>query len=311
MARSNQTVLRFVVKPTGHPLEVMNRFHPQGKTVLNSTAWRGKEPRTCGVTKVRSRPHTPDSNESVVFDVEVSYRPRGCITFVGNTKYDGWTAMVLDRAKDGTFLDGHGKPLSEGQPPVYLPYELYDVVDFNQIDFGEFRGEFEVEAVKHVQFDDVMRQIEQSSRFSASIKSTFVAPRRDRPLVKIVLSSAPSGTGRDGFGTRIINVNNATPHLQQVLLDHLTELVSGFIEGRYSMKCLSDGELVFVEFSDLLVDCAPNEQGKESRFNCLGEYVPADFFDELANRLMATYELEVTVVDGEEAGLLLRRPVSE
>ena len=307
MPRISQTILRFVLKSVGNPIDIMARFHPQGKTVLNRTEWRGKEPRSCGIGKVKMRPYSAGSNDPKVFDVEVTCRPEGCITYVGSTKYDGWTAVMLDRSSDGTLLDGHGKPLPEGQPPVYLRYEVYNDVDFNEIDFGEFVGEFESQGVNHVEHRDVLRQFQESPHGSVSIKSTFMAPRRQRPDVKIALSNAPSGIGTDGFGTRIINVNSFTPQLQQVLLDQLTELVSGFVEGRYSIKNFSTDDFVFAELSDVLVDCTPNEQGKESRFHCLREYVPDTFLEDLATRLMATYEVDVSVVDGPEGGLLLRR----
>ena len=268
------TVLRFALTSTENPLDVMARFFPQGTTQLNRTEWRGKEPRSCGLTNVKMRPHSAGSDQPKVFHVEVTYRPKGCVTFVGPTRYDGWTAMMLDRKQDGTLLDGHGNPLPEGQPPVYLPFEVHGDAEFNDIDFGEFVGEFDLEGVSHVAIEDLLGKIQESARFSASIHSTFMAPRRHRPLVKIVLSNAPSGTTMDGFGTRIVNVNNYTPHLQQVILDELTELVSGFIEGRYSIKNVSNDDLVLVELDDSLVDCTPNEDGKESRFNCLAEYVP-------------------------------------
>ncbi len=302
MPTMSQTILRFVMKSSENPMDIMNRFNPQGKPVLNRTEWRGKEPRSCGVTNVSIRPHSVGSHEPFIVDVEVTNRPQGCIVYVGKTKYDGWTAMMLDRKNDGTLLDGHGKPLPEGQPPVYLRFELFDDVDFNEIDFGEFVNEFAVEDVKHVEYDDVLQNCS-----SISSSSTFMAPRRHRPQVKIILSNSPSGTMTDGFGTKIINVSNFTPHLQQVLLDELGELVSGFIEGRYSIKNLSNNDFVFADLSDSLVDCTPNEEGKESRFGCLTEYVPATLLEDLAKRLMATYEIEVSVVDGRRTGLLLRK----
>src|SRR4051794_39625256 len=92
-----------------NPITVMSRFHPQGKRVLNRTECRGKEPRSCGVVNIQGRAHTVGSHEPFVFDIEVGYRPKGCITYTGGTKYDGWTALVLDRAQDGTLLDGQGK----------------------------------------------------------------------------------------------------------------------------------------------------------------------------------------------------------
>ena len=91
------------------------------------------------------------------------------------------------------------------------------------------------------------------------------------------------------------------------LLDHVTELANGFVEGRYSIKNMSNDEVVFVELDDVLVDCTPNEQGKESRFHCLREYLPDSWLDEQAMRLVATYEIDVSVVDGPTIGLLMRR----
>lgn len=307
MPNSKQTALRFVLRSSENPMALMARFQPQGKTVLNRTEWRGKEPRSCGVTRMNLSPEKSGSEPRVfIAEIEVAYRPKGCITYVGQTKYDGWTALMLDRTRDGVLLDGHGNPLPDGQPPVYLPFELFNDVEFNDIDFGEFVGEFEVEDVKHVDYTDVWQQFTQSLQFGLSMRSTFMAPRRHRPMVKLVLSSSPSGTSTDGFGTRIININNFTPQLQQVLLDELTQLVSGFIEGRYSIKNLNNKDFVFAELSDVLVDCTPNESGKESRFNCLKEYLSDTYLDDLAKRLMATYYVDVTVVEGEKIGLLLR-----
>jgi hypothetical protein len=285
---------------------MISRFHPNGKTLLNRTEWRGKEPRSCAVTKVESRPHVAGNTESLVFEIEVSYRPKGFITYLGDTRYDGWTAMLLNRDQDGTLLDDGGNPLSEGEPPIHVPYEVCEDVDFNDIDFGEFLREYEVQGIKYVQFDNVMRELMESGSVNTS---TFMAPRRQRPYMKIVLSNAPSGTGSDGFGTRIININRSTPRLEQVLMDHLAELVSAFIEGRCSLKTISTHDFVFIELSDALVDCTPNETGKESRFDCLSDYVSGTFFEELAKRLMATYELDVNVVEGKNTGLLLRRVV--
>jgi hypothetical protein len=306
-AGPKQAVLRFVLRSAEHPMTVMSRFLPEGKVVLNSTEWRGKEPRSCGVVSVKGPPHAPGGPEPVVYDIEVAYRPKGCITYSGGTRYDGWTAVVLDRTEDGTLLDGEGKPLPEGYPPVYRRVEVYGDADFNQIDFGEFVEELEVEGVKHVPLEEVMGRIRRSARFSASLNASFVAPRRHRPVVKIALSNEPSGIGVDGFGTHIFNIQKSAPQLRQTILDHVGEVVTGFVEGRYSVKNMSNGDIVFVELDDVLVDCAPGEEGKKSRFDCLREYLPDSYLDELAMRLMATYEVDVSVVEGPKIGLVLRR----
>jgi hypothetical protein len=49
--------------------------------------------------------------------------------------------MLLDRKPDGTLLDGHGGGLPDGGEPVYLPFELYHDIDFNELDFGELLSE--------------------------------------------------------------------------------------------------------------------------------------------------------------------------
>jgi len=306
MPTTRPTILRFKLKSTGSPLDLMETFLPQGQTVLNRTEWRGKEPRSCGITNVSIQPYKHGSIEPKTVDIEVTYRPKGCISFIGRTKYDGWTARVIDRMQDGTLLDGHGKPLPEGEEPVYLSFELHHDVDFNAIDFGELVTESEVGSITRLQYDDILQMIQKSSRFSISVSSTFMAPRRHRPFVKVVLSNEPSGASIDGFGTRIVKVNSFTPHLQQVLLDELTDLVNGFVEGRYTIKNMSNDEFVFAELDDVLVDCTPNDQGGESRYDCLKEYLPDSFLEDLAKRLMATYEVEVSIVEGRHFGLLLK-----
>jgi hypothetical protein len=310
MSKSDQSILRFILKSTGNPFEVMARFRPQGKLVLNSAYWHGKEPRSCGITNVKWGPCSQDDSP-IAFNIEVTYRPKGCITYVGNTKYDGWTAMVLDQKKDGTLLDGHGNPLHPDAPSVYLPYEVFTDVDFNNIDFGEFVGEFGVETIKHIKYEDWETQAKKSSHFSVGNCCTFMAPRRHRPLAKIALSNSPSGISADRFGTKIIVVNSFTPHLQQVLIDELTELVGGFIEGRYSISSWSNAEYVFIQLDDAFVDCTPNDSGEPSRFHCLAEYVPDDFLEELARRLIATYKIEANIVDGVKSGLLLKESEDE
>jgi hypothetical protein len=302
-----QSVLRFALRTTDDLMTVMSRFHPHGKPLLNSFAWRKKEPRSCKVTSVAGRPHPADTSGAVVINVEVTCRPKGCITYVGGTKYDGWTALQVDRSTDGTLLDGHGSPLRDGHPPVYRRVEVYGDIDFNQIDFGEFVSETEVDGIRHLSVEQVIGRLAQSRRINASLTSSFVAARRHRPAVKIVLSNAPSGTATDGFGTLIRTINNSTAQLQQVILNHVNELVNGFVEGRYSIKNMSNEELIFVELNDILVDCSPNEEGKDSRFDCLCEYLPEAFLDEVAMRLMATYDLDASVVDGPRPGLVLKR----
>jgi hypothetical protein len=300
-----ERILKFVLR-TDKILHLTERFHPEGRIVLNSTEWRGKEPRSCGVTNVRSHTYTGRDKGPIPVDVEVTYRPKGCITFVGDTKYDGWTAMMLDRQPDGTLLDGKGQPLPDGAPPVYLGFQMYKEMDFNEIDFGEFVGESEKPSIPHLALKDVLEQVEQHGMSKGSIHSSFMAPRRSRPSVKIILTNEPSGTGRDGFGTHIINIDNATPQLEQVLLDKLSEVMDGFLEGRFSLKNIGTDDMTFVELSDALVDCTPNEHGLDSWFGVLSTYVPSTFMEELAKRIMAKYLVNVSIVDGKDGGLLLR-----
>jgi hypothetical protein len=307
MADVKSTILKFVVKASGNLPETMSRFHPKGQIVLNRTAWMGREPRSCGVTRAKGRPFSPGDGKPIIFDVEVSYRPKGCITYVGDTRYDGWTAMLLDRAKDGTLLDGHGNPLASGQAPVFLPFEVFGDAEFNDIDFGDFQGEVEVEGIRRIDFKETITEMQQSGYFAGSTYSTFMTPRNHRPYSQIILTHSPFGIGSDHFGARVVNIDISTPHLEQVIIDQIKDIVGGVMEGRYSLKNFSGRDAVFLDISSILVDCTPNEEGKQSRFNCLFEYVPATFMEDIAKWLMANYEVDVAIVEGENHGLLLRQ----
>ena len=309
----NERILRFEIRATGNPLEIWDRLHLHGRTLLNRTAWRGKEPRTCGIVGASGKPYRPGSNEPKVFEVRVAYRPPGCITYTGDTRYDGWTAMLIDRAPDGTLLDGKGSPLPLGKPPVYLPFELYDDVEFNDIDFGEFLGEEEVPGVDHIRFDEVVKSFTGGATFSADAHGSFVVARRSRPTRKIILSSQPTGplSGPSGH-EQVINVNINEPHLKDVVMRHLKDTLAGFLEGRLSLTTMSgDDSTVLVLLSDCLVDCTPNESGGKSRSNVLDEFTPGSFLEDLAKQTMATYEAEARVVEGAKTGLLLRRIVKK
>lgn len=302
---TQSTILRFELKFSGHPIELYNRFMPQGMYVLNTTEWRKKEPRSCAVTKISTGLGSEEGAADV--QIEVEYRPKGCVKFVGGTKYDGWTALMVDRSPDGELLNGKGEPLANGEPPVYRPVEVYRDVEFNDLDFGEFVGEFEM-GLGRLTYHEASEAIVASDEVSVGLNSTFMAPRRHRPNVKLVLSNAPSGVSTDGFGTKIIRISNYTPHLKQAVLDEVTSIVSGFIEGRYSLNNMSSRESTLIEISSLLVDCTPNEHGQESRFDCLSEYMSSEHLEDLAHRIAANYTVDVSVVHGERFGLLLTRP---
>ncbi len=300
--------LCFVLKMQGFMesmRELHSRFLPNGRYVLNRTEWRGKEPRSCAVTNVATRPHSAGDPGPVIIDIEVTYRPKGETTYVGDTKYDGWTAMMLDKTSDGVLLDGHGQPLKDGDPPVYLPFEVYDDVEFNDLDFGELFGEFDASGVKHTTAEAVMEDLQASGRFGG--RTTFVAPHRSRPLKKIILSGQPSSEFIDGFGTHIFNINNTTANLGHVLVEELTKLMCDFIEGKVSIKSIENDSLVYVDLSDSLVDCAPNEDGMDSFFEILHLHTPPGFLDDLAKRLMSKYAVDVEVIDGKRGGFVLRR----
>lgn len=302
------TLMRFKLAHE-RPMDAFTLFYPKGHHVLNRTEWRGKEARSCSVTGLRSLPYTADHEGLVLFEVEVSYRPKGHITFVGETKYDGWTAMMLDKTKNGTLLDGQGQPLSAGQDPVYLPFEVYEDAEFNEMNFGEFLEEVEIGGVKHITHDELMQQVQASTRFSATIQSTFVAPRRQRPQVRIAISEAPLASGGDRSDMRVIFLDKTAFRFQQTLLEQLFEVASGFVEGRYSMKVLSTDDIDFVEFSDCIMELrpAPNHQQIESVFDVFSSYVSSADMEEIAKRLMVIYEVDVTVVDGKRGGFLVKR----
>ena len=304
----NEKILSFVLTTKAHPLEVMKSFPPNGQIVLNRTIWRGKEPRTCCVTKYKSGAKSlKDNTQELSFDIEVTYRPPGCITFTGNTKYDGWDALVVHE-KDGVLLDESGTPLAEGQPPVYSKRRVLDEIDFNSVQFGEFVGEREG-GIEHITCSDeeFCKSLLDDTKPGETVTfgpSDFMARHRTRPLTKIVLSNAPSGEGYDGFGTRLIFLNNNEPHLEHKLTSCLHRLVCDFIEGKAAIKCIGNSKKVLVELSSALVDCTPNEHGFASWFDMFDCYVPMSFLHEMAQQVMSLYMVKVSVVDGPTRGLL-------
>jgi hypothetical protein len=308
----NERKLRFELRANADPFTLMDRFHPGGELVLNRTEWRGKAPRTCGVTKAKSKPHNAGSDKPWVFDIEVSYRPPGCITYTSGTRYDGWTTTLLDRMADGTLLDGAGKPLPPGKPPVYRRFEVYKDVDFNAIDFGTFIEEVEVPGIERISLDDVFKEFGQSGRFESMVDGSFVVPRRSRPRKHIMLSKLPTGTLRTQHGENILNINGDEPHIQDVVMRHIKELLAEFLEGRISLPAIVGGNGdIFVELSDCIIDSTRDRNADEARPNILDEYTPESFLEELAKETAATFLVEAKIVEGPKTGLLLRRERSK
>ena len=301
-----ESKLRFVLE-TNDPTEVVGRFYPDGQQVLNRSVWRGKEPRTCAVTHVASRAKSAATPGPFVFDVEVTYRPPDVVHYVGTTRYEGWQLVHLDCAADGTLLDGRGKPLDPAAPPVYLKFDVFKDIEFNDVDFGEFVEEIETRPTKRLDFESVMLRVQEathrSGRMHATIHSTFIAPHRNRPMAKILLADLPSQITGPQKGTSLIVVNKDAPHLTHVLYVQIAHLMTDFMEGKISIKSISDGEGVFVELSDVFIDGT----GGDSRFGVLHEYLPDTFLDDLAAQLVSVFEVEADVVGGAHCGFYLRR----
>jgi hypothetical protein len=287
--------LLFLLKETDPgttPFGVIDRFQPGGRYALNRTEWRGKEPRSCAVTNWHGAMRYFGDKQQMAWDLEVSYRPKGFISYVANTRYDGWTAMLLNRETD---------------PPAYVPREVYGDIEFNDIDFGEFVSETDVEQVKHTTAESLKGELMGSGRFSAGLRSSFMAPHRSRPHKKLILTNSPTGVGIDGFGTHILNINNSTPNLQLVIMDQIVGLMCEFLEGKAALNTMGNDSVVNVRLIDALVDCTPNERNEPSRFNILDSYIPPDFMVDLAKRLMSIYAVEISVVDDEKCSLVIRR----
>jgi hypothetical protein len=301
------TIMRFSLKAPNDPRQLWNLFLPQGKTVLNRTSWRGKEPRSCGIMRMHVHSRLVDGGETAVAEIEVAYRPPGYINYIGGTKYDGWTALVPIRDRDGTFRDEQGGPLPDGHSPQIRRFEVYADVEFNDIDFGELVEESPVHDETFADWQSVFKDILATGEsFGISMVSKFTAPRRNRPPVKLVIAPVKSGITVDRFGMRVTVIDSSTPKLAEVLLDEVTELVSGFIEGRYSLNTTTSGAMTLVDLSSLLVDQRPTANGGEPLFDCLDQFVSREWLLELSKRITATYQATATPVVGEKVGLLLK-----
>lgn len=306
--KPKESVLRFkLTLPKGSAMDAFDRFFPLGQRVLNRTAWRGKEPRSCAVTKVDG---VGDSFVGAAeYNVEVTYRPKGTAHFVGNTKYDGWTAMLLDQKKDGTLLDGKGQPLEPGKDPVYLPYELYKDAEFNDLDFGTFLGEFEAPGLTRLTEEEALSRVHQSRRVRGGIRSTFMAPRRQRPVIQILLTDRKLAPLSGDSMKESIMITLDEPHLKQVIRDRLYDLVAGFLEGRNSLHTITTDENEWVDLSRAIMELHTEENRTE--FEVLGKYVTTEDLEEIAHHLMAVYDIEVDIVTGKRAGFLMRRGSGE
>jgi hypothetical protein len=208
--------------------------------------------------------------------------------------------------QDGTLLDGHGKPLPEGNPPVYLPIEVYHEIEFNDLDFGKLVDETELAGVQRIAKADVMKSFSTRNGFNTD---TFTAPRRSRQLTKIVLAKDPTDEGTDRWGGRLIVLSESEPYLDQLIVKKVTELVCEFIEGRTAIaKTMTGGPNdVLIDLSDVIVDATGHEDGLGTWFNVFRGLLPLTFLDDLAKQLMSLYEVEVKVLDGADVGLYVVR----
>jgi hypothetical protein len=281
--------------------DIWTRFFPNGRYVLNRTEWKGKEPRSCAVTRVASKSKRVGDGGPITVEIEVTYRPKGDVSFVGKTRYDGWQAMVPARTLTGEFADAEGRPLPPGAAPVYVPTDVYDDAEYNDLDFGSLVLEQDEHAIRTTTTDAVMEELKASGRTGGI---PFVAAHRSRPMRKLLVANAAAHTAVDGFGTLVEIVPSTTPQLKHVLSQRLAEVMVDFVEGRASIKSIGNEHVTLVMLSDVLVDCT--DPSGQSRFNVLSEYTEPTFMDDLAKRLMSVYQLEVSIVPGEEGGLVLR-----
>ncbi len=295
-------VLHFKYKPGGSSFEWMHdvhgKFMPQGRYALNKTEWRGKPPKSCAVTRLSMPPTSPGAE--MIVDIEITERPTGFISYTGNTRYDGWTAMMVKEPN---------KILADGEVPEYVPTEVYGEMEFNDLDFGEFIREEEIEDVQETTEDLIIEELKASGKISMTMKPSFMAPHRSRPFTKVILSNDPDGEAIDGFGSRVVNLWLGRPNVEQVLMRVLKQLMSDFMEGKASITCYNNDDLTFVKLSDVLVDCEPNEIGEDSWFDVLHYYTPITFLKDLALQLMAKYEVKAEIVNGKGGGILIRREI--
>ena len=115
---------------------------------VNTTEWMDKEPESCMVVDIKQKEPVPKGRTAMMdhaeFTIFVGYRPEGWLSNEkdgGRQRLNGWQMEVRDQMNDGTLLDGAGKSLPPGGEPVYLPFSVYELADFNEYDFGHFLGE--------------------------------------------------------------------------------------------------------------------------------------------------------------------------
>ena len=161
--------------------------------------------------------------------------------------------------------------------------------------------------IKRTTVEALYAEAEANGSGSASISQPFIASQGPCVPTKIILTNKPTGEWRDGFGTRVLNIDIKTENLEQVLMEQITKLMHDFVQGKASLKTFSSGNFSFAALSDVLVDCEPNEMEFDSWFNVLNMYTPITFLENLAKEISTTYGIDVEIIDGKEGGLVLRR----
>lgn len=292
-------LLNFRLKGT-HFVEVYERLMPRRETLLNSTSWRGLQPRTCGVTGIRQ----VGSPGEVVVTVE--YRPPGCITYVGSTRYDGWTPMLRNQTRDGCLLSEDGTPLpDDGRPPVHVRPEVYPEVDFNEIDFGEYVNEVDDDTVTAITSSDWMSRLASVQRQVSFGPSNVMFPRRCRREGRVLVVEG-TGVRRNRYAhLEVITVGVDTPYVEVALQDAVTELVLDVLGGKLSLRQDTVDGQMFLDLCTIMQDHTCLDAEGAPDYTVYARYVPGSYPFELAARLVEEFPVKVQVVVGQRPGLVI------
>ncbi len=283
------TFHRTIVLGIDEPRDLFSMFFPNGSSALNSTEWQGFPARSCGTRRIRA------VNQGI-WEVQVEYRPPNFVSYVSDTRYEGWTALQPLRNSDGALVNEHGDVLKNDEAPCYQRFNLFKPIEFNDLDFGVLVDQKAL-AQQSVSYSDIMGVDSKTLSFDSS--SSYVVTHRYRPHPNILITDRlRPGIQRQN---ELYLVDPNTPQIKQVVGECIYEIVRGFMEGRYSLTTITNDKYFMVDLSSIVVD-ATNEN---SRFECTSDFIPEGFLHDLAQKLSSRYAVNAAPVEGERIGFVL------
>lgn len=303
------SILKFRLRceDPGDPMDLFDRYYPDGKTVLNRSTWMQRPPRTCCIRGVSNDWDEPGEPLDAI--IEVEYRSPDFVSYVGETRYEGWDVRMICQ-RNGIPVGADGEPLADGAIPIFDDFEVYPDIEFDELQFGELIGETEIRDVESISIENLRTEGFSEKPLRTSSDITFLAARKSRPTGTVTLSDQPSGI-YDQNGFRLFNVDVAAGHLEYTVENAYFQLMCEFLGGLVSLSCLANPDATLVYLSDTFRVATSTARTPDSKGDIFKAYASPTLLVNLGRRLKAQFPINVTVVEGDCFGLLLSHQTTE